>query len=124
MSAHISGTVEPGSTVLVNGKDVPVDAGGNFAATISLNEGANKVNVTVTDPAGNTKSVEKTVNRKAAMPITMILVVVIILVIVVAAGGAMALRGRGRKPQAAPEEPVRSPKAGNEPPEAEEVKEE
>ena len=97
-SAHISGTVEPGSTVLVNGKPVPVDAQGKFLTTVPLSDGANKITVTVTDRAGNTKTVEKTVNRNAAFPMTPVLVIALVTVVVTIALAALFVRGRGKKP--------------------------
>ena len=120
-SAHVSGTVEPGSKVLVNDKEVPVDASGKFSATISLNEGSNKINVTVTDPAGNTKSVEKNVNRKAAFPM-MTLVLVIVIVVVLVAVVAVVMRMRGRK--GGPAETPATPKNDKAPEEATPVTEE
>ena len=106
--AHVSGTVEPGSNVTVNGKDVAVDASGNFATTVSLSEGSNKIKVTVMDPAGNTKTVEKTVNRKAASSTLMWLILVLVIVVVlVAIVAVLMMRGRGKKP--APTEAVAEP---------------
>jgi hypothetical protein len=97
-SAHVSGTVEPGSSVQVNGKAVTVDAAGNYAATVALSEGANKIKVTVTDPAGNTKTVEKTVNRKAASPMMTWLILALVIIIVAVVAAVLALRMRGKKP--------------------------
>jgi len=122
-SAHVTGTVEPGSTVLVNGKPVAVDAQGKYSATVPLSEGQNKITVTVTDPAGNTRTVEKTVNRNAAFPMMpVLLIVVIVVVVVAAAGGAMAMRGKGRK-GGSTETPA-TPKNEKEPEEATPVTEE
>jgi cobalamin biosynthesis Mg chelatase CobN len=97
-SAHISGTVEPGSTVLVNGKPVSVDAQGKYSTTLPLSDGANKIIVTVTDRAGNTRTVEKTVNRNAAFPMTPVLVIALVMVVVIVALAALFVRVRGKKP--------------------------
>jgi len=54
----LTGKVEPGATVLINGKAVAVSADGNFSARITLTRGRNKIVVNATDPAENT--VERT----------------------------------------------------------------
>jgi hypothetical protein len=120
---HITGTVEPGSTVQVNGKDVPVDAGGHFAATVPLSDGANKIHVTVTDPAGNTKTIDKTVTKKAPSSMMIWLLLVLVIIILALAGAALAMRGRGKKPAAAAVSGP-APEGEEEPLEAEEVTDE
>jgi hypothetical protein len=49
----ISGTVEPGSKVLVNGIMAQVAADGSFRQAVALQEGSNVIVVTVVDAAGN-----------------------------------------------------------------------
>jgi len=56
-----TGKVEPGSTVVVNGKPVNVDASGNFTAVVSLAAGTNTITIQVTNKAGDTTTVKKTV---------------------------------------------------------------
>lgn len=54
---RVSGTVDPDAVLLVNGAPVELD-GGRFEAVVALVEGANTVELTATDPAGNV-TVEK-----------------------------------------------------------------
>jgi flagellar hook assembly protein FlgD len=61
-SLRVSGQVEPGSTLQVNGNTVPVDANGNFSTLIVLQGGNNLLTVTATDIAGNATSVQRTVH--------------------------------------------------------------
>jgi flagellar hook assembly protein FlgD len=61
-SLRVSGQVEPGSTLQVNGETVPVDANGNFSTLIVLQGGNNLLTVTATDIAGNATSVQRTVH--------------------------------------------------------------
>ena len=66
---QINGTVEPGSTVIVNKNLKPaMDALGNFRAPVSLELGQNDMSVTATDPLGNTKDIKMTVNREEPPP--------------------------------------------------------
>jgi len=55
----LKGRVEPGSTVLVNGKAAQVLADGNFSFPLMLAEGTNILVVMVTDPVGNTRTVTR-----------------------------------------------------------------
>jgi hypothetical protein len=50
----LTGTAEPGSTVMVNGKKATVDADGNWSIEVELTEGNNTFSVIVKDAAGNT----------------------------------------------------------------------
>jgi len=56
----LEGKTEPGSKVTVNDEQVTLAADGSFSVEVSLKPGSNKVNIQVTDPAGNT--VTKPVN--------------------------------------------------------------
>lgn len=56
-----TGKVDPGSTVTVNGKPVNVDASGNFTAVVSLAAGTNTITIQVTNKAGDTATIKKTV---------------------------------------------------------------
>jgi len=48
----VRGTVPPGSTVLVEGKDVPVDDQGNYAHQIPVAEGQREIQIIVVAPDG------------------------------------------------------------------------
>jgi bacillopeptidase F len=62
---EIKGKVsEPEAEVTVNGRFVPVSAGGSFAVKISLNPGENKLNIKARDRAGNEAMRELTVKRE------------------------------------------------------------
>jgi hypothetical protein len=59
----ISGTVEPGSKVLVNGIMAQVAADGSFRQAVALQEGSNVIVVTVVDAAGNSQTLTMSVSR-------------------------------------------------------------
>lgn len=65
-SLRISGKVDPGSTLRVNGDTVPVDANGNFSTLVALQGGNNLITVTATDLAGNATTVQRTVHYATA----------------------------------------------------------
>ena len=50
----IKGYVDPGSTILVDGKSAPVDGTGNFETNIEINTNPQTINIAATDIAGNT----------------------------------------------------------------------
>ena len=52
-----TGKVEPGSTVVVNGKSVDVDASGSFTAVVPLTSGTNTITIQVTNKVGDTATV-------------------------------------------------------------------
>jgi len=52
----ITGRVEPGSTVMVNGVAATINPDGTWSATVPLNSGVNTLVVAATDSAGNTAS--------------------------------------------------------------------
>lgn len=60
-SLRVSGRVDPGTTLQVNGNTVPVDANGNFSTLIALQGGNNLITVTAKDIAGNATSVQRSV---------------------------------------------------------------
>lgn len=57
----ISGTTAPGNRVLLGGKEVPVDAEGNFSGSATLEPGAGKIVINTIDPLGNRGVVEQAV---------------------------------------------------------------
>ena len=60
-SYTFTGKVDPGSTVKVNGTLVPVGPDGSFTATVKLNSGKNTITIQVTNKAGDTTTITKTV---------------------------------------------------------------
>jgi hypothetical protein len=104
----LSGKVEPGSTVLVNGMPAQVQSDGNFSIPLTLAAGKNTLVVTVTDPVGNSKTLTTDVIYKkpetaqaqgmSALDLLLIVLVVVMAVIIV------VLLLRGRKPGPAPQQ--------------------
>lgn len=72
-----TGKVDPGSTVTVNGKQVNVDASGNFTAVVTLAAGTNTITIQVTNKAGDTVTVKKTVTYGSATTPTAKLTIVL-----------------------------------------------
>lgn len=111
----IQGKVEPGAKLTVNGVPVLVTKDGTFTYQVDLSSGRNKVEFSVTDPAGNTatktsyiKYNPPLVQSSSLLPI--ILIVVVVVIVIVAA--VMLLRRRGpAKPAAAPDQRVAAPPA-------------
>ena len=65
----VTGTVDDASaTVKVNGTTATV-SGGNFSASVTLNEGSNTITATATDAAGNTASVSVRVSLDTVPPV-------------------------------------------------------
>jgi hypothetical protein len=131
-SFTLSGRLEPGGRLTVNGKNVPVAVDGTFRVDLSLKEGRNTITVVATDPAGNevTKVYSATYNKPSAVGGNLLLPVLVIIALAVAAGVAFAvLRGRGKKgtaqppaggkPRSAPEAAAAAPAATPEPPKKE-----
>lgn len=54
-----SGSTDPGNKIQVNGKGVPVEADGQFTASLPLTRGMNKLRVTVSDVQGYTGIIER-----------------------------------------------------------------
>lgn len=50
---QVSGTTEPGATVVVDGLNAAVSSAGTFSVAIALHEGVNNITATATDAAGN-----------------------------------------------------------------------
>jgi len=110
---HVSGRVEPGSNVTVNGLNVIVRKDGSYDYTLELKDGRNKIVVTATDPAGNEATVTKyvTYSKPQAMGSFLVpIAAVIIIIVVVAVLAAVFMRKRPRPaaspPGAAPPQPA------------------
>ncbi|MBN1147995.1 MAG: hypothetical protein JXA78_12125 [Anaerolineales bacterium] len=58
---QVSGRTEPGVTVLVNGRIIPVSALGDFQASTFLSEGDNLVEIVARDQAGNVTTLSRRV---------------------------------------------------------------
>lgn len=65
-SITISGTAEDYDQVLVNGQQIETEFDGSFTATVSLDEGNNKIQVAAVDVAGNSTEKTATVTRLVA----------------------------------------------------------
>jgi hypothetical protein len=59
----VKGKTSPHADVFVNDQELKADAAGNFAATISLEEGENPIVVTVNDDQGNSAEQQILVTR-------------------------------------------------------------
>lgn len=68
LTADISGWTDPDADVTVNGAPVTVLPDGTFSASIALSEGANVVNITATDSAGNMNWAELVIDRDTTPP--------------------------------------------------------
>lgn len=64
----ISGRVEPGSRVFVQGRPVTVEKGGIFRAEVPLQKGKQKIAVVTVDALGRRKEVEGVVRRDDSLP--------------------------------------------------------
>jgi hypothetical protein len=64
----ITGRVEPGSRVFVQGQPVVVEAGGLFRADVPLKQGKQKIAVVMVDAMGRRKQVEGVVKRDDSLP--------------------------------------------------------
>jgi len=60
-SYTFTGKVDPGSSVKVNGSPVTVGPDGSFTATVKLNPGKNTITIQVTNKAGDTTTITKTI---------------------------------------------------------------
>jgi flagellar hook assembly protein FlgD len=60
---QLTGKVEPGSLVTVNGMAVPVNAFGGFQTTTALNSGDNTITIEARDLAGNVTTLARRVTR-------------------------------------------------------------
>jgi hypothetical protein len=64
----VTGRVEPGSRVFIQGQQVPVETGGVFRAEVPLKQGKQKIAVVTVDALGRRKQVESTVKRDDSLP--------------------------------------------------------
>src|SRR2546430_5274145 len=62
----VSGKVDPGSRVFIQGRPVDVEPNGSFTAQVPLHDGAQKVAVLVVDPLGRRKQAWATIVREEA----------------------------------------------------------
>ena len=67
-SVRVSGQVDPGSTLTVNGNITPVDNRGLFNTTAALRNGTNLITFSATDRAGNTTTLQRSIVYQAASP--------------------------------------------------------
>ena len=49
----MEGSVEAGSSVLINGLEIPVDSGGAYRAEVPVRKGQRKVEIVAIDRSGN-----------------------------------------------------------------------
>lgn len=56
-----TGKVDPGSLVTVNGSKIVVGSDGSFTATVKLNSGKNSIKIVITNKAGDSVTITKTV---------------------------------------------------------------
>jgi hypothetical protein len=99
----ISGNVEPGSALTVNGQKLTIPTGGNFTYDVVLKKGATALTFVVIDPAGNTATEVLTASYnppevKADNSANMGLVLGLAIIVVVLLIAVLILLIRGRKP--------------------------
>jgi len=63
-SVNVAGRTDPGTTVEVDGRPVPVAADGRFGATVAVPGGLTNVVVIATDDLGNRQAISRTVLRE------------------------------------------------------------
>lgn len=59
----VEGQVEPGSSVLIDGVEVPVDSGGRYRAEVPVRKGQRKVEIVAIDQSGNKSVTTKTLGE-------------------------------------------------------------
>ena len=64
----VSGKVEAGSRVFIQGQPIPVEPGGSFRAEVPLRDGKQTVAVVAIDPLGRRKQVDTTIVRDQSTP--------------------------------------------------------
>ena len=64
----VSGKVEAGSRVFIQGQPIPVEPGGSFRADVPLRDGKQTVAVVAIDPMGRRKQVDTTIVRDQSTP--------------------------------------------------------
>ncbi|GAB4398438.1 MAG: hypothetical protein OHK0052_21520 [Anaerolineales bacterium] len=67
---QLAGTTDPGATVMVNRRVVPVGANGNFETSLNLLEGVNLIEVSVRDQAGNVTTLNRRVTYAQPSPVS------------------------------------------------------
>ncbi|MBP8708175.1 MAG: hypothetical protein KBH94_05605 [Caldisericia bacterium] len=67
-SYTFTGKVDPGSKITVNGSLVSVNSDGTFTATVTLKPGSNTITIIVTNKAGDTIRITKTVEYTGTTP--------------------------------------------------------
>jgi Glucodextranase, domain B len=120
---RVTGTADPGSTVVVNGYAVALSSGGAFSIELPLSSGSNTIVATATDPAGNTASSSVVVTYNDQLPAaqssintlnTMALIAIALAAVALAIGVFSMLRGR--KPKGAPTQEWKETPSGPPPP--------
>ncbi|MEM2869206.1 MAG: hypothetical protein QW379_02130 [Thermoplasmata archaeon] len=101
----VKGTVEPGSTVYVNGRLTRVNPDGRFSIEIELKEGANKIEVKAIDPAGNEKTETRTITYNKPLETGSIWPVIAIVVTIAVVAVIALVMARRKKPVVAPPPP-------------------
>ncbi|MGQ9582908.1 MAG: OmpL47-type beta-barrel domain-containing protein [Thermoplasmatota archaeon] len=107
----VTGSVEPGSTVFVNGRLARVNPDGTFSMKIELSEGANKIEVKATDPAGNEMTESRTVTYNKPMEAGSILPIIAVVVVIAVVGVLALIFARRKKPVLTAPPPALSPPA-------------
>jgi urease alpha subunit len=59
----VEGTVEAGSTVLINGNEIAVDANGRYKAEIPIRKGQREVEIVAVDKNGNKNIIKKDIGN-------------------------------------------------------------
>ena len=68
-TVHLGGTVEPGSSLTIDGRGTAVEPDGAFSVDVPLAEGPNTIVIHVVDRAGNTNSTSFAVLRDTIAPV-------------------------------------------------------
>jgi len=96
----VKGTTEPGASVYVNGRAVPVDSDGAFSIRLGVSGGGTTVSVRVADSAGNTVTLTRYVPRSSGDPGAFLLMLAVLLLLVCI--GLLVYAGRKLRSPAAP----------------------
>lgn len=116
----VTGTTDPGATVVVNGYTVTADAAGHFTVQLPLVAGANTITATATDAAGNSQSAQVSVTYTNTLPTTesnlsslstMNLVLIILVVVSLALGAFEMIQIRKLKAAQGPAPSAGKPEA-------------
>jgi len=105
----LEGSVEPGSTVTVNGQPLSVGANGSFTLPVVLKKGDNTFTFLVSDPVGNIATGTRTVvynppetKAEAGVPMAAVLGLVAVILLLVILIIVLMLRGRKAPPAPQP----------------------